>query len=123
MKTNNPFIAAACDQSGEICELIPLSPTWCASVDAELAATSEEDKKIILRTWNALSDEDRLRAFNSLPDMLDGFLKKWGWLHFAQAIEAICREKNACIAPDTTLPATAVAEGAQLDGESLEQAE
>jgi hypothetical protein len=45
--------------------------------------------------WRSLTDADRERAFNSLPDMLDGFLKKWGWLHFAQAIEDICREKNA----------------------------
>lgn len=44
--------------------------------------------------WNALTDEDRQRAFASLPDMLDGFLKKWGWLHFAKAIEDICRQKN-----------------------------
>jgi predicted Fe-S protein YdhL (DUF1289 family) len=45
--------------------------------------------------WNELTDEDRQAAFNSLPDMLDGFLKTWGWLHFAKAIEAKCREKNA----------------------------
>jgi len=127
--------------------------------------------------WIELTDEDRERAFNSLPDMRYGFLKKWGWLHFAKAVEASCREKNATPSPawcasvdaelaataevDTkaaalrdllfqldlqagngmipweiedayaaysnaansilpTLPATAVAEGAQLDGESLE---
>ena len=45
-------------------------------------------------SWVELTDEDRDRAFNTLPDMLDGFMKKWGWLHFAKAIEAICREKN-----------------------------
>jgi hypothetical protein len=45
--------------------------------------------------WVELTDEDRQRAFNSLPDMLDGFLKTWGWLHFAKAIEAECRQKNA----------------------------
>ena len=45
-------------------------------------------------SWIALTDEDRQRAFESLPDMLDGFLKKWGWLHFAKAIEDICRQKN-----------------------------
>lgn len=45
--------------------------------------------------WIALTDEDRERAMQSMPDMLDGFLKTWGWLHFANAIEAICREKNA----------------------------
>lgn len=46
-------------------------------------------------TWIALTDDDRKRAFESLPNMLDGFLKKWGWLHFAKAIEEICKEKNA----------------------------
>lgn len=49
--------------------------------------------------WVSLTDADRERAFNSLPDMLDGFLKKWGWLHFAQAIEDICREKNLATQP------------------------
>lgn len=46
------------------------------------------------RQWVELTDDDRNRAFHSLPDMLEGFLKTWGWLHFANAIEAICREKN-----------------------------
>lgn len=40
-----------------------------------------------------LTDEDRQRAFESLPDMPDGFLKKWGWLHFAKAIESACAAK------------------------------
>jgi hypothetical protein len=44
--------------------------------------------------WNALTDEDRKRALESMPDWLDGFLKTWGWLNFAKAIESICREKN-----------------------------
>lgn len=49
--------------------------------------------------WNALTDEDRERAMRSMPDMLGGFLKTWGWLHFAKAIEAICREKNLRVHP------------------------
>jgi len=44
--------------------------------------------------WINLTDADRERAFRSLPDMLDGFLKTWGWLHFAKEIERICEEKN-----------------------------
>ena len=44
--------------------------------------------------WIDLTDEDRERAFRSMPDMLEGFMKTWGWLHFAKAIEAACREKN-----------------------------
>lgn len=48
--------------------------------------------------WVPLTDGDRDRAFQTLPDMLEGFMKKWGWLHYAKAIEAVCREKNAPIA-------------------------
>ena len=44
--------------------------------------------------WVGLTDEDRKAAFESLPDMLDGFLKTWGWLHFSKAIEAKLKEKN-----------------------------
>jgi hypothetical protein len=46
------------------------------------------------RTWQGLTDEDRQAAFESMPDMLDGFLKTWGWLHFSKAIEAKLKEKN-----------------------------
>lgn len=45
--------------------------------------------------WIKLTDDDRREAFESLPDMLEGFLKKWGWLHFAKEIERRCMEKNA----------------------------
>jgi len=46
------------------------------------------------RTWVELTDEDRQAAFESMPDMLDGFLKTWGWLHFSKAIEAKLKQKN-----------------------------
>ena len=46
------------------------------------------------RQWIGLTDEDRQAAFESMPDMLEGFLKKWGWLHFSKAIEAKLKEKN-----------------------------
>jgi hypothetical protein len=46
------------------------------------------------RTWVGLTDADRQAAFESLPDMLDGFLKTWGWLHFSKALEAKLKEKN-----------------------------
>jgi hypothetical protein len=45
-------------------------------------------------SWIYLTDEDRNRAFESLPDGLEGFLKKWGWLHFAKSIESACKDKN-----------------------------
>lgn len=165
MKTNNPFIAAACDQAGEVCELVqsltapakrPVncgtsycsciechfpSPAWCASVDAELAATAEADVKSL----NAMA-ADLLRPFlrpgqkviwreafrwhddaGVLSNHYDGmeieslsedFGYEWSYaFNFKHA--AIVERIDA--AP--TLPAAAVAEGAQLDGESLEQAE
>lgn len=46
------------------------------------------------RQWVELTDEDRQAAFESLPDMLEGFLKKWGWLHFSKALEDKLKEKN-----------------------------
>ena len=46
------------------------------------------------REWVGLTDEDRQAAFESMPDMLDGFLKTWGWLHFSKAIEAKLKQKN-----------------------------
>jgi len=46
------------------------------------------------REWVGLTDEDRKAAFESMPDMLEGFLYKWGWLHFSKAIEAKLKEKN-----------------------------
>ena len=58
---------------------------------AECQAIKEAQPK---REWVGLTDEDRQAAFESLPDMLDGFLHKWGWLHFSKAIEAKLKEKN-----------------------------
>lgn len=52
------------------------------------------------KVWIGLTDEDRQRVFESLPGGLEGFLKGWGWLHFAKAIEEICKEKNAGTMPD-----------------------
>ena len=52
------------------------------------------ESSIAERTWVGLTDEDRQAAFESMPDMLDGFLKKWGWLHFSKALEAKLKEKN-----------------------------
>lgn len=52
------------------------------------------EESLAQRTWVGLTDEDRQSVFESLPDMLDGFLNKWGWLHFAKAIEAKLRELN-----------------------------
>lgn len=76
--------------------MIPLMQRAADALDAAWnrrpspAAPAAEDG-----SWVEMTDEDRQAAFNSLPDMLDGFLKTWGWLHFAKAIEAKCREKNA----------------------------
>ncbi|TDV39577.1 hypothetical protein C7405_101696 [Paraburkholderia caballeronis] len=61
--------------------------------------------------WVALTDEDRKAAFESLPDMLEGFMKKWGWLNFAKEIERRCMEKNA--------RAAVTQAGATLTGEQI----
>jgi hypothetical protein len=63
--------------------------------EACFRAGLEAGRAEALQAWVPLTDEDRTRAFQSLPDMLDGFMKTWGWLHFAKAVEAICREKNS----------------------------
>jgi hypothetical protein len=57
-----------------------------------------------MTSWNDLTDEDRQAAFESLPDMLDGFLKTWGWLHFAKAIEAQVKARNAHLLPPPPKP-------------------
>jgi len=57
------------------------------------------------RKWVGLTDKDRQEAFESMPDMLDGFLKKWGWLHFSKAIEAKLKEKNTCLETSDEDPA------------------
>lgn len=44
--------------------------------------------------WSDLTDQDRIEIINSLPDYLEGFLKKWGWLNFSKATEAKIKEKN-----------------------------
>jgi hypothetical protein len=52
--------------------------------------------------WVELTDEDRKAVFDSLDGGLDGFLKTWGWLHFAKGIEAKCREKNEVLSTALT---------------------
>jgi hypothetical protein len=44
--------------------------------------------------WVNFKDENRKAAFKSMPDMLEGFIKTWGWLHYSKAIEKILKEKN-----------------------------
>ena len=77
------------------------SPSWSPSMtgeckdvaDALRARIAQEDAQPV--AWRDLTDEDRNRAFDSMPDLLDGFLKTWGWLHFSKAIELECKRKNA----------------------------
>ena len=64
------------------------------AADAVIRVLDAHIKQLVNRTWVGLTDEDRQAAFESLPDMLDGFLNKWGWLHFAKAIETKLKEKN-----------------------------
>ncbi len=57
--------------------------------------------------WIDLTDEDRQAAFESLPDMLEGFLKTWGWLHFAKAVEAQVKARNSHLLPKVKPPKVA----------------
>lgn len=77
-------------------ELKKLYEAWPGGLDEIESALLTATAQPVLPpcTWHELNDEDRRKAFESMPDMLDGFLKTWGWLHFAKAIEAKCREKN-----------------------------
>jgi hypothetical protein len=61
--------------------------TW-AGVDFDINTAPPQ------RSWVGLTDEDRQAAFESMPNMLEGFLKTWGWLHFAKALEQIIKDKN-----------------------------
>lgn len=45
--------------------------------------------------WIALTEADREAVVAALPGGLGGYLKQWGWAHFAEAIEARLRAKNA----------------------------
>ena len=64
--------------------------TTLAAIREALAEQGEREPV----AWVPLTDDDRKAAFESLPDALEGFMKKWGWLHFAKEIERRCKEKN-----------------------------
>ena len=87
----------------------PPSPAWCASVDAELAATAEAD---------AVGDSpcETCQGSGEIDETLGGY-------SFSNR-HAECPDcdGDGVFYPRITLPATAIADGAQLDGESLEQA-
>lgn len=68
---------------------------WADLIEARAASPQSGEKDGEQTAWVALTYEDRKAAFESLPDMLEGFMKKWGWLNFANEIERRCMEKNA----------------------------
>lgn len=51
------------------------------------------------RRWSPLNESEILAVMNGMPGGSDGYLKGWGWLTFAQAIEERLRVKNAPEAP------------------------
>jgi hypothetical protein len=79
---------------------IHTTKTWFE--DGKLITQFFEEKDIYRREWVGLTDEDRQAAFESMPDMLDGFLKTWGWLHFSKAIEATLKQKNGYTGDENT---------------------
>ena len=111
------------------------SPAWCASVDAELAATAEADAALTDIQVQAVRDA----IAEALGDAYDctrvwsawgvGTMDQDDFQLVAEDSDRVAEIADAAIAamrapaPAITLPATAVAEGAQLDGDSLEQGE
>jgi len=129
----------------------PLSPAWCASIDNELAATAEADAKPAKQLLNECEQKAVLRDLMGLECLInyheceevgaDAMEPGMGAGNARRALELLAIGRGI-IAEDPdlwfeeqkaafklrhreavlTLPAAAVAEGAQLDGESLEQA-
>lgn len=99
------------------------SPAWCASVDAEMAATAEAD----VAQWEIEHASCTLCAGLESPGFYTGCMIKDKAIPGGSDWSCDGRGNLARIKPASsespTLPAAAVAEGAQLDGESLEQAE
>lgn len=91
------------------------SPAWCASVDAELAATAEADATVDCP--NCQGSGEVLTSFCHGPE---------GWDEIRGCLN--CKGTGGIPASKPTvvfaivLPEEAVTDGAQLDGESLEQA-
>lgn len=49
--------------------------------------------------WASLSEAEYSEVMNDMPGGLDGYLRGWGWLTFARAVEERLRLKNAPEAP------------------------
>lgn len=91
------------ERDGSPSDIIRLGPEDALRIGLRAMLTSAPPAPSV-GGWVELTDEDRERAMRSMPDMLEGFMKTWGWLHYAKAIEAICREKNALPQPPKEKP-------------------
>jgi hypothetical protein len=95
------LLAASLDQEEKRSEALEAGLTDGVTDDMAVLQSRVEELEAQLRergepvAWEPLTDDDRTAAFQSLPNMLEGFLKTWGWLHFAKEIELRCKEKNA----------------------------
>lgn len=78
----------------EVCGWKTLIPGDCC-LNCERGKVEQEPAPAPQREWQSLTDDDIIKAFNSLDRGLNGFLKTWGWLTFAKAIEAAIRAKNS----------------------------
>ena len=111
------------------------SPAWCASVDAELAATADADARALPDAARLFDAANRLvthadyklggilSADSKARDIPSNACSQVKARHLAALRDAVNAFGEADQGHTPTLPATAVAEGAQLDGESLEQGE
>jgi hypothetical protein len=50
-------------------------------------------------SWANLTDDEINATLNAMPGGLEGYLKVWGWLTFAEAVQERLRVKNAPEAP------------------------
>ena len=50
-------------------------------------------------SWANLTDDEIEATMNAMPGGVDGYLKEWGWLTFADAVQERLRLKNAPAAP------------------------
>lgn len=101
------------------------SPAWCASVDAELAATAEADAQPVkhVEVQMRVGRRGAWRKVEGGLQRAEYLLKEYPSVYEMRKLYAVPMVRPDCYAPAPTLPTAAVAEGAQLDGESLEPSE
>lgn len=63
---------------------------WAYPREIELLYSEKARKE-----WSAMTMEEVENIISKLPGGIEGFLKGWGWMHFAREVEKLCQEKNS----------------------------